>query len=286
MEDIRYSEFLFLQGVADAQTNKFWVNDPAQLKRLGIVNGNHYLQLVIGALEDRHIACTDDAIQRLTRRMRGELTDSHPPGSINLHYWIDPFYGLTSMLQSSVIHTMEITYRGLQRIEDLREILRRDRILEFFGVLLDLRYFRPDLMRAFQRSTDTPVAVLYADMDNFGKINKEFGQAAGDVVMKAYLEAVRDGLAQFGDGYRSLGDETVSLIVGQEHKRSVELAEGIRSRVAAMQCEYKGKALPKVSASIGVATTPPEGRTADIIDIAEERKRKAKAAGKNRVIAN
>ena len=38
--------------------------------------------------------------------------------------------------------------------------------------------------------------------------------------------------------------------------------------------------------SIGVATTPPESRTMDVEACAEDRKRQAKAKGKNRVVGN
>jgi len=286
MEDIRYSEFNFLQAVATGQFKHFQYADKTQLKVVGIDSTTMYLEMTIAALQDLHIRIRNDAIQFLAGRLRGELShESSARTSIPRGQWDNPRYGLELALRSNTCHEVEITYRGLQRIEILRELLRRDRILEFFGVLLDLRYFRPDLMKALERSADTPVTVLYADMDDFGQINKKFGQAAGDVVMQAYLECVRDALGEFGNGYRSLGDETVSLIVGQGHERAVELAEDIRSRVRAMRCNYKGKSLPPVSTSIGVATTPPEGRTADIIDTAEERKRKAKEAGKDRVIS-
>jgi PleD family two-component response regulator len=45
-----------------------------------------------------------------------------------------------------------------------------------------------------------------------------------------------------------------------------------------------GKRLPSVTASIGVASTPPESRTVEIETVAESRNREAKAAGRNSVI--
>jgi diguanylate cyclase (GGDEF)-like protein len=286
MQDIRYSEFIFLQAIAKGQFNNFWHSDPKQLKTVGLTSTTTYLEMAIAALTDSHIHFRNDVIQLIGERLRGEITFSNSPWSnIPNHDWHHPRHALEKAFRTNGYFDVTITYRGLHRIEHLREALRHDRILEFFGVLLDLRYFRPDLMLALERSTEEPVSVLYADMDNFGQINKKFGQAAGDVVMKSYLEAVRDGLGDFGSAYRSLGDETIALIVGQDHKRAVELAEGIRSKVNTMQCRYKEKDLPSVSVSMGVATTPPEGRTADVIDIAEERKRKAKDAGRNCVVS-
>jgi len=122
-------------------------------------------------------------------------------------------------------------------------------------------------------------------MDGFKTVNDRFGHSAGDVVMKAYLEAVREGIGMFGDAYRGSGDETVALILGQGHDRAAQIAEEIRTRVSQLRCEHKGQALPPVSASIGVATTPPEERNRDVYPIADRRQRAAKEHGKNRVVA-
>jgi GGDEF domain-containing protein len=56
--------------------------------------------------------------------------------------------------------------------------------------------------------------------------------------------------------------------------------------VESLSLEYKGVALPKVTASIGVATTPPVDRKLEIKDLAEGRKRQAKEQGRNRIISD
>lgn len=89
----------------------------------------------------------------------------------------------------------------------------------------------------------------------------------------------------FGDAYRGSGDEVVAIILGQGHERGVEIAENIRTRVSALRCEHKGQPLPTVSASIGVATTPPEERNRDVYLVADRRQGLAKQRGKNQVVA-
>jgi diguanylate cyclase (GGDEF)-like protein len=223
----------------------------------------------------------------IVARLRGELAQHHPcPFHFQDYHWTNPRSGLNSILTSQSLESLSITYRGLRRIEELRDLLRHERILEDFGVLLSIRYFRRDFQDALQRTSDVAVSVLYADMDDFGKINKQFGQAAGDVVMKAYLEVVRDKLGLLGEAYRGVGDEVVAIVVGQGHQRAIELSESIRKGVESLRCEYKGDALPQVTTSIGIATTPPEERKFEVETLAESRKRQAKEKGKNRVVAN
>jgi diguanylate cyclase (GGDEF)-like protein len=173
----------------------------------------------------------------------------------------------------------------MRRIEELRELLKRDRILEPLGVMLDIRYFQKDFDDALSRPAEFPVSVLRLDLDNFKKINESFGHPAGDEVMKAYLETVRDGVGGMGSSYRGRGDEVVVLMLGQEHKRAAAIAEKIRRCIEALQCSFKEKSLPKVTASIGMATTPPDARGRDLESLADDRQRRAKQAGKNCVIA-
>lgn len=286
MDDIRYSEFLFLRGVA-ANEIQMCNYDSLRTHNLGVSSSVISFEMALAALEDLHIQIDNSILRYLVFRLRGELPErcdkaAHFP----IGQWLNPREGLETGLRGDTSHRIRITYRGLQRIEDLRDLLKRDRILERFGVLLDIRYFRQDLEDALKRSADTAVSVLYGDMDNFKRINDQFGHDAGDVVMKSYLECVRDGLGQFGTGYRGVGDETVGLIVGQDAARAQQICEDIRKRVEVLKCEHKGQKLPPVSASIGLATTPPADRSMELESLADQRQQKAKQSGKNKVVSS
>ena len=283
MDDIRYSEMKFLSALASQKIEYFNPTDASKF----VISGRMLIEMAAALLEDLCIRFENQNHQLLIAKLRGELFAKYdiPPAGIHRHQWENPRPAVLEILGQSTLPGVQITYRGLRRIEELREVLKRDRILEDFGVLLSIRYFRKDLEDALRRSSDTAVSVLYADMDDFGGINKKFGQAAGDVVMKSYLEKVRDCVGQLGTGYRGVGDETCALIVGQDHNRAVEVAEKIRKAVEGMLCEFEGKHLPKVTTSIGVATTPPANRGPELEATAEDRKRAAKSNGKNLVIS-
>jgi diguanylate cyclase (GGDEF)-like protein len=285
-DDIRYSEFKFLREIEKRSqiVENFYVNNREQQDFFG-VDQMTYLEMAVSLAEDLYIVFEQDDLQFLIGLLRGEILRTGPltlPGN----QWEQPRTSLRSRLLGQTATGLRITFRGRRHLAELRDLLKYDRILEPFGVLLSLQYVRKDVEDALRRAHDFPVSVLYADMDDFGKINKKFGQAAGDVVMEAYLKVVRDSLEPYGSGYRGLGDETVGLVLGQGHARACELAERIRIGVEALKCEYDGRSLPQVTASIGVATSPPAPRTMDVEAVAEDRKRQAKDAGKNRVIAS
>jgi diguanylate cyclase (GGDEF)-like protein len=287
-DDIRYSEFLFLRALAnrDQKFEYLNVNNTEQQKFIGL-NQITYVEMTVALAEDLHVVFEDQYMQRVVGRLRGEISPNYPcPSDFHDYEWQNPRDAIHNKLIGSMAFRLRITYRGQCRLEELRELLKRDRILEPFGVLLDVRYFPKDFEEALQRPSDLPVSVLRLDMDNFKRINENFGHAAGDVVMKSYLEAVRDCLGSVGNGYRGRGDEVVALIVGQEHKRATEFAEKIRTCIEILQCKLNDAILPKVTASIGVATTPPESRGKDMETLADNRQNRAKKEGKNRVVAS
>lgn len=284
-DDVRYAEFLFLQDIAKTPLKYINPNNPKEQQAFGL-NQTSYIEMVITLLEELCIHANQDNVQRLVWQLRGEgLPVEAPSTNAQAKQGVGwPREELFNLFVSNNLKQLRITYRGLRRIEELRDLLKRDRILEDFGILLSIRYARRDLDEALKRSSDVAVSVLYLDMDDFGKIDKQFGQAAGDVVMRTYLETVRDCIGDFGTGYRGVGDETVGLIVGQGHAKAMEIANTIKHRVADLRCHYNDTVLPAVTVSVGVATTPPAGRTMDIETLAESRKRQAKDRGKNRVV--
>ena len=290
MNEARYSELKFLNALASDlnEFNCFDCNNQRQQNVIGL-GQQMYLQMAAALIEDLYVRFEDSNMQRLVPRLRGELINADldlPPTGIADYLWNDPRKAIEDVLSRGSLQRLRVTYRGLRRIEELRDLLKRDRILEDFGVLLSIRYFRRDFEDALHRSPDFAVSVIYADMDNFGPINKKFSHAAGDVVMKAYLEIVHDCISILGESYRGVGDETCALILGQGHQKAVELAETIRKRVGELQCNYKDILLPKVTASIGVASTPPGDRSLDVETCAQSRQRKAKELGKNRVVTD
>lgn len=283
VDDIRYGELRFLQSLPKGTSEVFNHQDIRKAEASGL-NPSMFIQMVLTMIEEMYVRIEDQNAQLLVGKLRGEVSVRTLP-NIQQYEWDNPREALAGLFRANNLHSLGLTYRGLRRIDELREMLARDRILEPFGVLLSMQYFRRDLQDALKLSNGTSVSVIYADMDFFKRINTEFGQCAGDVVMEAYLKVVRDQVGLFGTGYRGVGDEVAVLIKGQGHEQASEFAEKIRKNVEALECKYQSHALPKVTASLGVATAPPSARQMDLETLAEERKRLAKGRGRNRVVS-
>ena len=193
------------------------------------------------------------------------------------------FVSMTPQMVNSLHGLIRKNYRrcppDVSEIED-----KRDRITENFRILWDIAYVEGDLRDALSNPSEVPVAVIYADMDSFKPINDTYGHDAGDEVMKGYLKSVQAAVAPWGNSYRGRGDETVSIIVGYGQDQVSGIANDICHRVRSLQIEYKGKLLPKVTASVGLATSPPAARSRELLTLADGAQMEAKRQGKDRVV--
>ena len=108
------------------------------------------------------------------------------------------------------------------------------------------------------------IAVLFIDLDGFKAVNDQHGHAAGDQVLRCVAERVR-GVVRGSDlAARLGGDELViALPLGQyQGAATIErVSEALRESIAA-PVQFNGVEL-RVTASIGAATCPEHGRTAE-----------------------
>jgi diguanylate cyclase (GGDEF)-like protein/PAS domain S-box-containing protein len=105
---------------------------------------------------------------------------------------------------------------------------------------------------ARQRRSDSPVAVLFLDLDDFKAVNDSLGHAAGDALLREVGERLAGCVRSVDTAARLGGDEFAILLDGLDPESS---AAGVAERVLqdmAVPFMLDGRAIP-VHASVGVA---------------------------------
>ncbi len=109
------------------------------------------------------------------------------------------------------------------------------------------------------------VAVLWIDLNRFKRINDQYGQEAGDHVLRTIAERLRRNPLSTGTVARMGEDEFLVVIPGTEDSLdTIEISRRLGAAIA--KPIYAGPARITVSASIGSCVYPRDGATADILE--------------------
>lgn len=130
-------------------------------------------------------------------------------------------------------------------------------------------------------------ALLIMDLDHFKQVNDRYGHPAGDQVLTSVATVLRSS-ARENDLIGRIGGEEFALVLSAA-TRTEAVAVAERIRCAVLETHF-GSVAPDLtlSCSIGVATADEteNGKLSDLMIIADRRLYAAKAAGRNRVVAN
>ncbi len=125
-----------------------------------------------------------------------------------------------------------------------------------------------------------PLCLMMVDVDNFKQFNDQYGHIAGDRVLVAVGDALReylrptDLIARFG------GDEFAVLLPGIDLTQAQQTAERVRHQVERLSPPSLSTA---ITVSIGVSLSTGDDDVATLVHRADEAMYAAKALGRNRV---
>lgn len=136
---------------------------------------------------------------------------------------------------------------------------------------------------AMARREGRPLSCLMIDVDNFKKINDQWGHAAGDEVLVRISAAIGAELRR-GDTLGRIGGEEFCVVSPDTDLLGAKkLAERVRAAVAAVEIDAEGRTIA-VTASVGVAQLQSHDTTPiDVLKRADAALYDAKRNGRDRV---
>ncbi|MDQ3207526.1 MAG: diguanylate cyclase [Gemmatimonadota bacterium] len=165
-----------------------------------------------------------------------------------------------------------------QQNEELERLSASDSLTGLSNRRILTQRLSEELLRSQRQSHSFTVLML--DVDHFKKYNDAYGHPAGDEVLKKVANILRNCTRAGDCTARYGGEEFAVLLSGKSGDTALQLAERIRTRVAAE--EFVGG---KVTISGGIAEFPHHGHTAEaVISSADEALYEAKREGRNRVV--
>jgi GGDEF domain-containing protein len=116
---------------------------------------------------------------------------------------------------------LQLSHRGRVRMWTLRDALLRDPDLEPMGLRSKAAWERALPVQLKWASAETPLSIIFLDLDDFGVVNKQLGSSVGDDVLRATFNVVNNFIGVRGGVYRFGGEELGVLLpnVAQEPRR-------------------------------------------------------------------
>ncbi len=167
----------------------------------------------------------------------------------------------------------------------LHGIVQRQAITDELTELANRRYFMETLeaeLRRAERFTES-LALVFADLDDFKRVNDHFGHNVGDDVLRAFANVVRGRVRTIDLGARLGGEEFAILLLETDLKGAEALAESLRAAVEALEVRVVDGEPVRVTASFGVAAYPETHSADELMKAADRALYRAKREGKNRV---
>jgi diguanylate cyclase (GGDEF)-like protein len=106
-------------------------------------------------------------------------------------------------------------------------------------------------------------ALLWFDLDRFKEVNDEYGHGAGDEVLTVFAETLRQETRGYSTLARIGGDEFVMVIPGADESEALRAAQRLHDVLAGRAVKVGVGHTIRISASVGVALYPRDGRTVE-----------------------
>ncbi|WP_313025368.1 diguanylate cyclase [Pseudomonas lopnurensis] len=172
-------------------------------------------------------------------------------------------------------------YSHAQRARSLSTALARDSLTG----LLKHADIKEQLALEVQRATRSgkPASVVMLDLDHFKQVNDRFGHAAGDNVIRALANLLRQRLRRIDSLGRYGGEEFVAVLPECSALQARRIFDEIRGRFAALSFNSGDARTFSVTFSAGISET--DGRTAPgiLLERADQALYVAKHSGRNQV---
>ncbi|WP_456465128.1 diguanylate cyclase [Persephonella sp.] len=165
---------------------------------------------------------------------------------------------------------------------------KREATIDFLTGLTNRRRFERALEDAIKdkKLRNYPSSLIFVDVDDFKKVNDEYGHVVGDLVLKELASIFKFYLRANTVVGRLGGEEFAILLPGVELNNAVNVAERLKkiieNREIKVNIDGKEKKV-RVTASFGVTEIGQDDTVENLLMRADEAMYKAKKKGKNRV---
>lgn len=184
---------------------------------------------------------------------------------------------------SSIANQIAIAIENSILYKRIQESSKRDPLLNIYN----RKYFFENLDKNIKEFPEKSFGIVMIDVDNFKKVNDNFGHQFGDEALQHVVSVIKSCLKDEDIIARYGGEEIIICLRGNETEKEMEeRVEQTRKKLENSPV-IRDNIIKTVTISIGLSFYPVDGHSVDaVVEVADSLMYKAKSSGKNRVISS
>ncbi len=180
-------------------------------------------------------------------------------------------------------HQFALALRRIRLYKDIERLAVTDSLTDVYTRRYFLERFEEEIKRAQVKKIK--LSFLMLDIDHFKMINDQHGHLTGDCVLKEIGVLIKENIREIDIAGRYGGEEFCAVLPETDLEGARLVAERIRKTAEKRLIKAYDTSI-QVTLSIGVSTYPTNGKLSEeLIDKADWSLYRAKAQGRNRVVA-
>ncbi|MDR7378377.1 diguanylate cyclase (GGDEF)-like protein [Rhodoferax ferrireducens] len=195
-------------------------------------------------------------------------------------------HGFSKLQNGLRTHIANLDKMVAERTQQLEALAEANHVLSITDPLtgcFNRRTLEPRLLEEIERAHryQRPFSVICLDLDHFKQINDSYGHAAGDAVLCATADHLRNATRFRLDWTVRLGGEEFLIVLPETVlATALQNAERLRQLLQAEPVWFEGQRID-LTASFGVAQWQYDQASAELVQLADSLLYQAKAAGRN-----
>ncbi len=185
----------------------------------------------------------------------------------------------------NLIYTLKEADKTIIRLQEEILLLEKESNIDPLTKLYNKRALFRDLERILEFGKDKKLdlSIIMFDLDDFKKINDNYGHVAGDKTLIYIAKVLQNNLRSEVKSYRFGGDEFVVVLNRIELDEAQKIAKRVLKIISESKLRYKNSTI-HITMSGGATEHIQNDTVESIIERADEALYKAKEEGKNKVV--
>lgn len=177
-----------------------------------------------------------------------------------------------------------------EKIRHIENLLTLDPLTEVYN----RRYIEEELKTLFdeveaikqnkERRTgkEDQLSIIFLDIDDFKKVNDNYGHEAGDIVLKEVSGLIKRNIRSSDKVARYGGEEFIIVLVKASKEDAYQKAEHVRTLISQTKIKINTKDFLSVTVTLGVASLSNEKSIKELLNKADKVLYEGKKTGKNK----